>query len=108
MPEFIAMDKISSTKNCSVQEVGNYLGFSKSGATRVVNRLEKKGCVTKLKTSKDGRICCVSITTKGKQVLEAANMRYQQQFEEIVAKISDLSAREIAAVFSRVAAAVKR
>jgi hypothetical protein len=34
-------------------------------------------------------------------------MRYQQQFEEIVAKISDLSGREIATVFSRVAAAAK-
>ena len=43
MPEFIALDKVSSTKDCPVQDIGISLGFTKSGATRVVNRLEKKG-----------------------------------------------------------------
>ncbi|WP_027369876.1 MarR family winged helix-turn-helix transcriptional regulator [Desulfovermiculus halophilus] len=107
MPEFIALDKVSATPDCSVQAVSRRLGFSKSGATRVVNRLEKKGYIKKLRSAEDGRICCIGITDKGKQVLESADMRYQQQFEEIVAKISDLSGREIATVFSRVAAAAK-
>lgn len=47
MPEFIALDKIFNTKNCPVQDIGLALGFTKSGATRIVNRLEKKGYVQK-------------------------------------------------------------
>jgi DNA-binding MarR family transcriptional regulator len=108
MPEFIALDKVSATPDCSVQEVGRRLGFSKSGATRVVNRLEKKGCIQKLRSAEDGRICCIAITDKGKQVLESADVRYQQQFEEIVAKIPGLSEQEIATVLSKVAAVVKK
>jgi DNA-binding MarR family transcriptional regulator len=88
--------------------VGRRLGFSKSGATRVVNRLEKKGCIQKLRSAEDGRICCIAITDKGKQVLESADVRYQQQFEEIVAKIPGLSEQEIATVLSKVAAVVKK
>lgn len=33
MPEFIALDKISVTPDCTVQDVGNILRFTKSGAT---------------------------------------------------------------------------
>lgn len=107
MPEFIALDKVSATPDCSVQAVGRRLGFSKSGATRVVNRLEKKGYIKKLRSAEDGRICCIAITDKGMQTLKSADIRYQQQFEEIVSKISGLSGQEVEAVFSRVAAAAK-
>ena len=76
MPEFIALDKVSSTKDCPVQDIGISLGFTKSGATRVVNRLEKKGYVKKIKSHDDARFCCVDITEKGELVLKSTDSRY--------------------------------
>lgn len=107
MPEFIGLDKASSTRNCSVQAVGQRLGFSKSGATRVVNRLEKKGYIQKLRSHEDGRVCCIEPTDKGREILRMADLRYQQQFEELMAKFPAASRKEIANIFSKVAEAVK-
>jgi len=52
MPEFIALDKVSTTPHCAVQDIGYRLGFTKSGATRVVNRLEKKVILKELNPMK--------------------------------------------------------
>ncbi|MCK8603738.1 MarR family winged helix-turn-helix transcriptional regulator [Desulfoferrobacter suflitae] len=61
LPEFLALDKVAGTKDCPVQEVGHALGFTKSGATRIVNRLEKKGYVEKVRSDEDARVCCVIV-----------------------------------------------
>ncbi len=87
MPEFIALDKVSTTQNCPVQDVGYCLGFTKSGATRVVNRLEKKGYIIKVKSPRDARVCCVVITESGEKVLKSANSRYLNLFNELMSKL---------------------
>ena len=87
MPEFLALDKIATTEHCPVQDIGLALGFTKSGATRIVNRLEKKGYVQKKKSYDDGRICCVEITQPGKKILDAAENRYSEEFEKLLARL---------------------
>jgi MarR family 2-MHQ and catechol resistance regulon transcriptional repressor len=98
MPEFIALDKISTTSQCAVQDVGYSLGFTKSGATRIVNRLEKKGYVQKIKSHEDARICCVEIT---------ANTRYMEQFHTIAAKMPEHSVADTVNMLKAMATALK-
>lgn len=107
MPEFIALDKISTTTNCAVQDVGYALGFTKSGATRIVNRLEKKGYVRKIKSHEDARICCVEITKAGERVLASANSRYLKKFHTIAAKMSNHSVIDTVKVLKAMATALK-
>lgn len=107
MPEFIALDKISTTTNCAVQDVGYALGFTKSGATRIVNRLEKKGYVQKIKSHEDARICCVEITKAGERVLASANSRYLEKFHTIAAKMSNHSVIDTVKVLKAMATALK-
>ncbi|RJQ77511.1 MAG: MarR family transcriptional regulator [Desulfobacteraceae bacterium] len=87
MPEFLALDKISNTKHCPVQDIGTALGFTKSGATRIVNRLEKKGYVEKKKSYDDARICCVVITQRGGEILDTANARYSEEYKKVIAQL---------------------
>ncbi len=87
MPEFIALDKIFNTKNCPVQDIGLALGFTKSGATRIVNRLEKKGYVQKKRSYDDARICCVVITRSGKEILDSTDAHYSEEFEKLFSKL---------------------
>ncbi len=107
MPEFIALDKISTTTNCAVQDVGYSLGFTKSGATRIVNRLEKKGYVQKLKSHEDARICCVEITKSGERVLSSANSRYMEQFHAIAEKMPEYTVAETVKLLTAMANALK-
>jgi len=107
MPEFIALDKVSTTEDCPVQDVGFALGFSKSGATRIVNRLEKKGYINKVKSPDDARICCVVITEKGLNVLRSANSRYLQQMNELLSKMPPQAAKEAVQVLTSMAQSLR-
>ena len=108
MPEFIALEKVSTSPDCSVQNIGYSLGFTKSGATRIVNRLEKKSYVEKVRSIEDARICCVEITKKGEQVLTAANSRYLEEFNNLVSKMTGYSFADVAGVVNAMARSIKR
>jgi DNA-binding MarR family transcriptional regulator len=107
LPEFIALDKVSTTPHCAVQDVGHALGFTKSGATRIVNRLEKKGYVQKLKSHEDGRICCVEITKSGERVLSSADSRYLEQFHTIAEKMPEYTVADTVKLLTAMAKALK-
>lgn len=107
MPEFIALDKVSTTSHCAVQDVGHSLGFTKSGATRIVNRLEKKGYVQKVKSHEDAMVCCVEITKSGEGVLSSADSRYRMQFHAIAAKMPEHSSADTVKMLSAMANALK-
>ncbi|HEX2959532.1 MAG TPA: MarR family winged helix-turn-helix transcriptional regulator [Chitinispirillaceae bacterium] len=95
MPEFIALEKVSSSENCPVQDIGAKLGFTKSGATRIVNRLEKKGLVKKHKFANDARVCCITITSKGQQALDSAGIICTFKLEQLVSKVPVNSRKDI-------------
>jgi len=108
MPEFIALDKVAATPDCPVQDVGFALNFTKSGATRLVGRLEKKGYIVKVRSSLDARLFCVAITEKGGQVLESANSRYLTQFNDLVSKMTGYAYADVAALVTAMARSVKK
>lgn len=68
LTEFMAL-KNSRDNNCSLQEIGHALNFTKSGATRIIDRLENKGYVKRIKSESDGRVCCAPVTEKGEQTI---------------------------------------
>ncbi len=107
MPEFLALDKIANTEDCPVQNIGQLLGFTKSGATRIVNRLEKKGYVQKIKSFEDGRVCCVVITPQGENVLASTDERYSKEIEQLLSRMSDKNAPHMKALLKDMARALR-
>jgi len=77
LAEFLALEGISNIVDCPVQQVGTVLGFTKSGATRVVNRLVSKGYVVKQTAGHDARVCCLKVTDNGKRILKESYARYE-------------------------------
>jgi DNA-binding MarR family transcriptional regulator len=67
--EFMALRKACDKNECSIQEIGSALDFTKSGATRIVDRLEKKEYVRREQSLADGRVCCGTVTAKGTEVV---------------------------------------
>ena len=92
--EIRTLKEISSEPDCSMQTIAQKLGFTKSGATRVVDRLEKKGLAMRRRSEADGRVCCVSPTEKGHEALEEINGNAHAKMDAIVEKI-DAPMRQI-------------
>jgi DNA-binding MarR family transcriptional regulator len=82
--EFMALKKAYENDNYSIQEIGKALNFTKSGATKIIDRLENKGYVTREHSSIDGRVCCVTVTTKGMEVISKIMEKYAAYFEEML------------------------
>jgi len=82
--EFMTLKKAYENNNFSIQEIGTALNFTKSGATRVIDRLENKGYVTRERSPVDGRVCCVTVTTKGKEVISKILEQYAVYLEEML------------------------
>lgn len=82
--EFMALKKIHGNNDFSIQDIGNALNFTKSGATRIINRLENKGYVVRKNSPIDGRICCVSITAKGMEAISRIMENYTVYLEDVL------------------------
>ncbi|MGI6434454.1 MAG: MarR family winged helix-turn-helix transcriptional regulator [Syntrophomonadaceae bacterium] len=67
--EFLALKKAYEKNQCSIQQIGKALNFTKSGATRIIDRLETKGYVIRERSAIDGRVCCVPVTDKGAELV---------------------------------------
>lgn len=82
--EYMALKKVHGNNEPSIQEIGNALNFTKSGATRIITRLENKGYVTRKNSPMDGRVCCVSITAKGGEAISRIMDNYTAYLEGIL------------------------
>lgn len=82
--EFMALKKVCENADISIQEIGSALNFTKSGATRIVNRLENKGYVARENSAIDGRICCVLITGKGIEIVSKIIENYMVYLEDVL------------------------
>jgi DNA-binding MarR family transcriptional regulator len=82
--EYMALKKIYEYNKLSIQDVGNALNFTKSGATRIIDRLESKGYVLRKRSPKDGRVCCAVITDKGKEVIIETIKNYTSYLEDVL------------------------
>ena len=106
--EFIALKKIHENNECSIQSIGKSLNFTKSGATRIINRLESKGYVIRENSPVDGRICCVLITDKGTQAIQEIAQNYTSYLHEVLKDKDPQTVEQIKAAMDILLFAVKK
>jgi len=82
--EFMALKAAYENDNFSIQEIGSALNFTKSGATRIIDRLENKGYVKRERSLTDGRVCCVPVTDKGTQLISKIIKKDTNYVEELL------------------------
>ena len=70
MTDFLAMRLIHHHQHCPVQTIGQTLGITKSGATRVAKRLEQQGLINISISEVDARVRCLSLTQEGNQCMD--------------------------------------
>jgi len=86
-PEYRVLFLASEHQKCSMQEIARDLGFTKGGATRVVNRLEDKGYIKRQRSPEDGRVCCVGVTPQGSMLVKTVSQDKEEQIKQIMSRI---------------------
>ncbi|RNC29408.1 MAG: HTH-type transcriptional regulator MhqR [Candidatus Dichloromethanomonas elyunquensis] len=82
--EYMALKKILNTRSIPIQEIGIALNFTKSGATRIIDRLEQKGYVLREQSPVDGRVCCVTVTPRGVEIMSKIIEKYTKYVQDIL------------------------
>ena len=84
LAEFMALKKIQENRDISVQEIGNAINFTKSGASKIIDRLVNKGYAVRMNSPVDGRVCCVSTTEKGKETVARVIENYTMYLNNVL------------------------
>lgn len=82
--EYMALRKVCDIKDITIQEIGVTLNITKSGISKIIDRLEKKGYVSKEQSSVDGRVCCVLPTEKGSCAISNISHQYIEYLFEVL------------------------
>jgi DNA-binding MarR family transcriptional regulator len=106
--EFMALKTIYEKKDTSIQDIGVALNFSKSGATRIVDRLENKGYLVRQRSPVDGRICCVNITEDGSEAIGRITDKNASDLGEALSDLEPEKIDQIREALQILANAIKR
>lgn len=82
--EFRAMQTALRRNICTMQNMAESAAVTKSGATRIAKRLEDKGLANRQQDQRDGRICCVTLTEKGIELLNRIEDRLIDKMKDIL------------------------
>lgn len=82
--EFMTLKRVHENENMGVQELANALNVTKSGASKIIDRLENKAYVVRENSVIDGRVCCVVMTVKGREIIESVTERYAAYIKKLL------------------------
>lgn len=80
---------IKERTNVTITELAEIFGVQKSTVTVTVNKLLQSGFIEKLTSNSDLRVVYVSLTEKGKEIIELEDRGYRQFAADILAMLKE-------------------
>jgi DNA-binding MarR family transcriptional regulator len=93
---FVVLWVVWIWENIETREIAAEAGFSKATLTGVLNTLEKRGYSTRKRSKDDGRLVIVSMTAKGRKLMEQLFPLFNKQ-EQFVASALSIKSQPIVA-----------
>jgi MarR family 2-MHQ and catechol resistance regulon transcriptional repressor len=87
--DFTIMEVLLHRGPLPINAIGEKVLLTSGSMTAAVNRLVKKGFVTRIQDSEDGRCFHVHLTNDGRSVIEKAYARHESSLEKIVTVLTD-------------------
>lgn len=101
-PQLIVMEEIRNQGQISVTGLAKAISLRQATVTDIINRLEKRGYLTKRKSDRDKRQVRLSLSDEGRKVLDLTPPPLQETFTERFAKLEDWEQLMLLSAFERV------
>ncbi len=85
--QYYMLLEISKSPNVAMNELSRKLNVAISTATRVIDKLEKKGLIERDRAEADRRVVLVSLTKTGSEILALIQQGVSQYYENIIANV---------------------
>ena len=102
-PQLLILKDLSDHGSCPVGNLAKRVSLSHATVTEIIDRLEKKGHVKRIKSEDDKRKIFVVLEEKARVILEQKPALIQEKFIEEFAKLPDWEQSQILSNFQRVA-----
>lgn len=80
---------LNKNKKASMSDIAEYFHIELSSATSLLNKLYDQDFVKRLEDEKDRRLVIITLTSKGKELLERAMLERREKIEKILSYLSD-------------------
>ncbi len=103
VPQLLVLRQVAGAGRVAVGELAQRVRLSQPTVTGIVDRLERRGLVSRERSERDRRCVIVMATPAGREVLGAAPSLLQDRFRSELARLHDWEQTMILATLQRVA-----
>lgn len=89
-----ALVLLASGEARNVTALGDRLGVNQSNASRLVERLDRLGLVTRRRSSTDGRTVDVALSDRGRATLDAVTRERRVEIAAVLGRMAELDRRD--------------
>ena len=102
-PQLLILKDLSDYGSCPVGSLAKRVSLSHATVTEIIDRLEKKGYISRVKSEKDKRKVFVVLNEKAEKILEQKPSLIQEKFVDEFSKLPDWEQSLILSNFQKVA-----
>lgn len=102
-PQILLLRAVHERPDASIGELARDISLSAATVTAIINRLEKRGLLQRVRSERDKRIVHARLTPNGEALLTAAPIPLQEQFSAQFDQLDDWEQSSILAALQRVA-----
>lgn len=102
-PQLLVMQNIGKAPGVMVREIAENINLSPATVTSILDRLELKALVTRVRSTEDKRKVGVFLTELGGQVLSKAPLPLQEHFVNRFAQLEEWEQSQMVATMQRIA-----
>jgi len=98
----LAMRMEGNQNALSVSEISNFLQITPAGVTHMLNPLEMKGLIERLKDPSDRRVVLISVTPKGVEVAQSLMVEVQEKLTGLIDFLGEDDSRKLIDLMNKV------
>ncbi|MDE1316157.1 MarR family transcriptional regulator [Vibrio aestuarianus] len=107
-PQLLLMREIKSSENVTIRQLSSNTNMSQATATSILDRLEKRGLITRQRDQQDKRKVHALLTTEGNQLLLNAPTLLQDNFIDQFQALSSWEQTLILSSLQRISSMMKK
>ena len=87
-PQYNALMRLHHQETCGVSDIGRQLGVSNAAASQMLNRMVQQGLLERTENAGDRRVRQLSLTSKGRRLVEQAIDARHQWFTRLTVQLT--------------------
>jgi MarR family 2-MHQ and catechol resistance regulon transcriptional repressor len=102
LSDFTIMEALLHKGPLPINQIGEKVLLTSGSMTAAVNRMERKGLVTRIQDPSDGRCFYVHLTKKGRNTIKTAYAKHEKNLEKICSVLSEKERNELVRLLKKI------